>query len=111
MSNNSKSRNKESFIRIGNEQFLTADLDIFGLDCVGNDQSGCGRSGADFHSPVGDDAKHTGVLFHKMDVLSAQFLPVTAQDGNGVIGGKGAVALQNDTAHIRTGETAAFDLV
>ena len=88
MLNDSKSINKKSFIRIGNEKFLAADFDIFGLNCVGNDQTRCGCCSPDFHTTIGNDAEHTGVLLHKMDVVEPQFLPVAAQDGNGVISGK-----------------------
>ena len=90
---------RESFIRIGNEEFLASNLNILGLNSIGNNQACCGRSGPDFHT-IGDDAEHTGILLHKVDVVESQFLPVAAQDGDGVIGGKRGVALQNDAAHI-----------
>ena len=101
---------RESFIRIGNEEFLASNLNILGLNSIGNNQACCGRSGPDFHT-IGDDAEHTGILLHKVDIVGTQFLPVAAQNGNSVIGGKRDIALQDDAAHIRTGETAASDLV
>ena len=95
---------------IGDEEFLASDLNIPGLDRIGNDQARGSRSGADFHA-ISNDAQHTGVLFHKVDVVQPQFFPVAAQDGNGVVRGKGGIALQNDAAHIRVSETTAGDLI
>lgn len=95
---------------IGDEEFLASDLNIPGLDRIGNDQARGGRSGADFHA-ISNDAQHTGVLFHKVDVVQPQFFPIAAQDSNGVVRGKGGIALQNDAAHIRVSETTAGDLI
>ena len=110
MLNGSQSGNKGSFIRIRDEELFASDLNVFGLNRIGNDQACCGRRGADFHA-VSNDAQHAGILLHKVDVVESQFFPVAAQDGNGVVRGKGGVALQNDAAHIRMSETAAGDFV